>query len=67
MINKDNEDTVDDIFVLFGSILSRINEYRKKRGLIEVAITDSERGRAIRDYVNTYPNDKIIWDNHTQQ
>lgn len=60
MITGDG-DMADDIFVLFGSILNRINEQRKAGGREEVHIMDKERGDAIRDYVKTYPNDKIIW------
>jgi len=60
MITGDGE-VEDDIFVLFGSILNRINEHRKASGREEVHITDKERGDAIRDYVKTYPNDQIIW------
>lgn len=62
MITGDGE-TEDDIFVLFGSILYRINEERAKNGKIGIHITDAERARAIRDYVDTYPNDKIVWGN----
>lgn len=60
-MNEDTENTVDDIFCLFESILHRVNDERKHLGTGKVEVTDHELRKAVRDYVDTYPKDKIQW------
>jgi len=58
MEDKTQEEREDDFKQLFDSILKRIQEDRIHPD--EITITDSEIGKAIKDYCKTY-KDTIIY------
>lgn len=61
---KTQEEREDDIMQLFDSILSRLNELRKRETQTddEIVFTDKEKGIAIKDYCETYKDEITYFD-----